>query len=400
MSNPLQRVAIISSHLNSNNITEHLQVQSNDVGATTATQQPVKKTTEGMQDFLDIFPILKNEILKDLPSMDIPSHAQQWISRLIDHSVAGGKMNRGLTVIHSLQTLVEGRPLRRAEVFKANVLGWCVEWLQAFFLVSDDIMDQSITRRGNPCWYRTKNPLSSESNATVGNIAINDSFILESCIYILIKKYFRNESYYAEILDLFHKTSYQTELGQLLDLTTQPNRGDFSLFTLDTYRRIVKYKTAYYSFYLPVALAMHMAGISSKPAFDTALDILLPMGEYFQIQDDYLDCYGDPAVIGKIGRDIEENKCTWLVCQAILNGTPEQIANLKKVYGRESAQDVASVKKIYNDIGIKRIFKQYEDQSYKELVAKIDNVRIMPQEVFLKLLEKTQVRDWNSNSLE
>jgi farnesyl diphosphate synthase len=88
-----------------------------------------------------------------------------------------------------------------------------------------------------------------------------------------------------------------------LDLT-QPPRGDLSAFTLDNYKKIVKYKTAFYSFYLPVALAMLMAGISlfyhlsslsskktfdskyisSKPAFDAAKEILLPMGEYFQVQ--------------------------------------------------------------------------------------------------------------------
>ena len=40
------------------------------------------------------------------------------------------------------------------EVFKANALGWCIEWLQAYFLVADDMMDNSVTRRGQPCWYR------------------------------------------------------------------------------------------------------------------------------------------------------------------------------------------------------------------------------------------------------
>ena len=69
---------------------------------------------------------------------------------------------------------------------------------------------------------------------------------------------------------------------------------------------------------------MILAGINSQPAFDQAASILLPMGEYFQIQDDYLDCYGDPKVIGKIGRDIEENKCSWLVVQALLKATPDQ----------------------------------------------------------------------------
>lgn len=55
---------------------------------------------------------------------------------------------------------------------------------------------------------------------------------------------------------------------------------------------------AYYSFYLPVALAMLMAGVKDEKAFAQAQDVLVPLGRFFQIQDDYLDCFGDPATIG------------------------------------------------------------------------------------------------------
>ena len=48
----------------------------------------------------------------------------------------------------------KGRPLSTREFARSAVLGWCIEWLQAFFLVADDVMDDSVTRRGQPCWYR------------------------------------------------------------------------------------------------------------------------------------------------------------------------------------------------------------------------------------------------------
>jgi geranylgeranyl pyrophosphate synthase len=58
---------------------------------------------------------------------------------------------------------------------------------------------------------------------------------------------------------------------------------------------------------------MHVAGITDQTQFSRARSILLPLGEYFQVQDDYLDCYGAPEAIGKIGTDIIDNKCSWNV---------------------------------------------------------------------------------------
>ena len=49
---------------------------------------------------------------------------------------------------------------------------------------------------------------------------------------------------------------------------------------------------------------MRMVGITDESAYKLALSILLPLGEYFQVQDDYLDCYAPPEVLGKIGTDI------------------------------------------------------------------------------------------------
>ena len=81
-------------------------------------------------------------------------------------------------------------------------------------------------------------------------------------------------------------------MGQCLDMTTSPGPGgdvDFAQFSLERYNSIVKYKTAFYSFYLPVACAMYMAGIADEDSHTRAKAILLKMGEFFQVQVGYHD---------------------------------------------------------------------------------------------------------------
>ncbi len=81
----------------------------------------------------------------------------------------------------------------------------------------------------------------------MGNIAINDSFLVESHIYVMIRKHFRNQPFYADLLDLFHETTYQTELGQLLDLTSlRPGQLDFTSYTIERYNLIVKLRQTCY----------------------------------------------------------------------------------------------------------------------------------------------------------
>lgn len=71
-------------------------------------------------------------------------------------------------------------------------------------------------------------------------------------------------------------------------------------FTLERYKLIVRYKTAFYTFYCPCALGMIYAGVKNPASYRKARDICCRIGEFFQIQDDYLDCFGDPAFIGKV----------------------------------------------------------------------------------------------------
>ena len=116
------------------------------------------------------------------------------------------------------------------------------------------------------------------------------------------------------------------------------------------------------------------------------------MGEYFQIQDDYLDCFGDAEVIGKVGTDIQDNKCSWLVVQALERCSRTQKKQLEANYGVWDDAKVVKVKKLYNDLDLQGVFAEYEEASYKEIQAELDKVNLMPRDVFELLLNKIYKR--------
>lgn len=107
------------------------------------------------------------------------------------------------------------------------------------------------------------------------------------------------------------------------------------------------YKTAFYSFYLPVACGMHLADVATEDSLEVAKKILIKMGQYFQIQDDYLDCFADASVLGKVGTDIQDNKCSWLICQALKCATLAQKTIIAENYGKDDDACVQRIKNVY-----------------------------------------------------
>ncbi|KAF9891479.1 Farnesyl pyrophosphate synthetase [Aspergillus nanangensis] len=336
--------------------------------------------------FEAVFPSLRQDLLDHAKKYNLPDNAMQWFEQALNVNVPGGKLNRGLSCPDTGLALLK-KPLTDEQFKHLSTLGWLTELLQAFFLVSDDIMDSSITRRGQPCWYRQPG---------VGLIAINDAFMLESGIYVILKKHFRSHPAYVDLIELFHETTWQTELGQLCDLITAPeDHVDLDNFSMEKYMFIVTYKTAYYSFYLPVALALLYLQLATPENLQQAHDILIPLGQYFQVQDDYLDAYGDPAVIGKIGTDIQDNKCSWIVNQALQRCSEEQRKVLDAAYGRKDNKLEEQVKVIFKELDLEKVYQDYEEKIVGELrgkIAAIDEAEGLKKEVFEAFLAKIYKR--------
>ena len=151
------------------------------------------------------------------------------------------------------------------------------------------------------------------------------------------------------------------------------------------------------SFYLPVACGFILAGgvFAETGTLKAAEDICVLMGEYFQVQDDFLDAYADAAVLGKVGTDIQDGKCSWLVVQALAAADAPQRAALTAHYGRAAPESVAAVKALYAALRLDARFEDYERNSHAELVALIAKVAAetgVPAGVFEALLAKIYKR--------
>ncbi|XP_063788516.1 farnesyl pyrophosphate synthase-like [Pseudophryne corroboree] len=341
--------------------------------------------SDNLQEFCNFF----ERVVQDLT-------AEEWghpeigvaISRLrevLEYNAHGGKYIRGMTVVSSIRELL---PLVMQDVEtieRALVVGWCVQLMTCSYMVSDDIMDRSEKRRGKPCWYKKEG---------IGLDAINDASLLESCVYRLLRKHCRGQPYYLNLLELFLEASYHTELGQALDLIgAQPGKMDLDQYTEARYKSIAKYKAFYLCFYLSIAAAMFMAGIDQEEDHSNAKTIMMEMGELFQVQNDYLDCYGDPSILGKIGTDIQDKKCTWLVVEALKRVTPEQRKILEENYGYDDVDKVQKVKQLYDDLDLSTVYKQHEEETYKRLQILISqHANGLPKEIFLRLARKIYKR--------
>ena len=182
----------------------------------------------------------------------------------------------------------------------------------------------------------------------------------------------------------------------------------FRFLTTHRHRTIVLYKTAIYSFYLPVALALLLCGFpvekkheSDPDYYKLALDILLPLGEYFQIQDDYLDYAGTPEQIGKVGTDILDNKCSWCINTALARASPAQRDILDANYGRKDSEAEERVKQVFRDVGVDAQYAKYEADAYARINALINAVpeetspsgdAVLRRSVFRVFLEKIYKR--------
>lgn len=116
--------------------------------------------------------------------------------------------------------------------------------------------------------------------------------------------------------------------------------------------------------------------------------ILTEIGKLFQIQDDYLDVFGDEKVTGKIGTDIQDNKCSWLAVMSVQLASSEQKRILSECYGSKDPRKITRVKEIFKELNLKEVYEAFEKKAYENLIQEIKETSSFPKEVLYNILDK------------
>ena len=214
------------------------------------------------------------------------------------------------------------------EVSRAMDAALAVEVFHNFSLIHDDIMDAAPLRRG-------QETVHEKWDLNTG-ILSGDAMLIRA--YQLFEKY--PPATFRELAKLFSKTALEVCEGQQYDIDFE-TRLEVSI---PEYLKMIEYKTA-----VLVGAAMKMGAIVANAAIedqDRCYEFGKNLGIAFQLQDDYLDAFGNPETFGKqVGGDILENKKTYLFLKAIENGAPEIRTELFQLFQNSAIQPENKVSK-------------------------------------------------------
>ncbi|MEU2718592.1 polyprenyl synthetase family protein [Streptomyces sp. NPDC007205] len=253
-------------------------------------------------------------------------------SVLTDYFTAGGKRLRPMLCVLGWHAAGGITPAPDTVLRVAAAL----EMFHAFALIHDDVMDASDTRRGQPTIHRTlahrygqgrthqrANRLGEAAAILVGDLALCWSNELLNTAGLASDQL-------ARVLPVLDAMRTEVIYGQYLDVTATGTPSS----DLDQALLIIRYKTAKYTIERPLHLGALLAGADNS-LLKTLSAYALPLGEAFQLRDDLLGVFGNPALTGKSRlNDLREGKHTALIALAMRDATPHHKNLLHRMLGQ------------------------------------------------------------------
>jgi geranylgeranyl diphosphate synthase, type II len=235
-----------------------------------------------------------------------------------------------------------------------------VELFHNFSLIHDDIMDAATLRRGQPTLHHKY----GRSTALLAG----DVMLVRAYEYLNQVQ----SSYHKRILHLFNRTATEVCEGQQLDIDfeQQPQVSQAD------YLGMIRLKT---SVLLAAALQMGaMLGDASRRNQDHIYAFGLNLGIAFQIQDDYLDAFGDPQKFGKaVGGDIHQNKKTFLAIHTAEVANASQLAEYEALQRCDDAHKVERILAIMQACGVDQWAWQLKQAYYEKAVFHLEEIAVL-----------------------
>lgn len=240
-----------------------------------------------------------------------------------------------------------------------------IEVFHSFTLIHDDIMDKADVRRGVPTVYRKWDE----------NTAILSGDVMSIESYKMIAK--APAHVIPEVLDLFSKTAAEVCEGQQYDMDYE----DLDFVPMPGYMKMIGLKTA-----VLIACAAKMGAIIAEAPADSC-ELLYrygyDLGLAFQVMDDWLDTYGDPAVFGKaIGGDILNNKKSWLMTRAFEKADEHVRRQLLDAMAmpvdtdKEKEAKIIAVKNIYSDLSVGEEAREEISRLHSQAMSYVQELRL------------------------
>ncbi len=253
-----------------------------------------------------------------------------------------------------------------------------LETYHNYTLLHDDLMDNADMRRSHPTVHRRWNANTA--------ILSGDSMLVLAYLGMMQGQ----PKQLDKVLALFTETALQIGEGQQYDMDFE-QRNDVSE---DEYIEMIRLKTS-----VLLACAVKIGAILAD-APDAHADTLYRFGEQlglaFQLQDDYLDVYGDASVFGKnIGGDILSNKKTYMLINALQKADEQQhqlLTHWLKQPATEGQRKINAVTQLYNDIGIRQMAEQKINFYFEQANHTLESLPIASE-------QKSQLRQYTNEML-
>lgn len=293
-----------------------------------------------------------NEAIKSLPFNRQPTSLYEPVKYVLS---IGGKRMRPVLMLLAYNLFKENP---QSILNQACAL----ETYHNYTLLHDDLMDNADLRRGHETVHKRWD----------ANTAILSG---DSMLVLAFQQMAQcPEDKLKAVLDLFTETALEIGEGQQYDMDFE-HRMDVRE---DEYIEMIRLKTS-----VLLACALKMGALLADASAEDA-DLLYKFGEQiglaFQLQDDFLDVYGDTKVFGKaIGGDIVSNKKTFMLINAFLRANEQQRAELHRwVEATEfdEQEKIAAVTRLYNEIGIDKLALERIDHYFKQGLACLEAVKI------------------------